>query len=169
MLKKSILLSAFVLFSSCLSAQVVRVGLLGYGTGGGSNNSGATIHLIEASYAPKPRFDAGIYAGFGLSAKGANSSNSAISAGVRYGVQGKFYLLTGTIKPFIGLQAGLNSGASFSVDNTSSSVTDAGVGTNFQITPQAGFRLGPINLWASYQEKSIRYNGGFVFSFGSFK
>ena len=158
-MKKTFTLLALLIIGSIgASAQVVRVGILGAGLGGGQNSGRLAVHIFEAAYAPNPRIDFGGYLG---AAVGGNSESA--SAGIRYGVQSKFYLMTEKFKPFVGLQLGLNTRAK--VDVNSEEIAEAG--TKFQITPQAGIRVGPLNIWASYQN-GFMVNGGLVFGFGKF-
>ncbi|MCP9755215.1 hypothetical protein EGI26_08625 [Lacihabitans sp. CCS-44] len=159
-MRRTLTLAVFMFtLSFSVHAQVVRVGLVGVGVGGGQNSGRFALHLLEASYAPQPRIDFGGYFGAALGA-----STDKASAGVRYGVQSKFYLMTEKFKPFVGLQAGLNSGGFVDV-NTEEVAT---AGTKFQVTPQVGFRVGPLNIWASYQN-GFMVNGGLVFGFGKFE
>ncbi len=159
-MKKGLTLAVFmVTLSMSVSAQVVRVGLAGIGIGGGQKSARFAAHIVEASYAPQPRIDFGGYFGVALGA-----STDKASAAVRYGVQSKVYLMTEKFKPFVGLQAGLNSGGFVDV-NTEEMAT---ANTKFQVTPQLGFRVGPLNIWASYQS-GFMVNGGLVFGFGKFK
>jgi len=153
------LLGLIFICSLSISAQVVRVGIVGIGLGGGDNSGRLALHLIEASFAPRPNFDFGAYYGAQLA-----GNDTGASAGIRYGIQGKYYLLTDKFKPFVGVQAGLNNGLSIDLDTEA--IGEAG--TKFQITPQAGFRFGPLNIWASYQS-GFMFNGGLVFGFGKFK
>jgi hypothetical protein len=157
-MKKTFALFSLITFCSMsISAQVFRVGLLGVGVGGGQNSGRLAVHIFEAAYAPSPRVDFGGYWGVAV----AGDTESA-SAGFRYGAQSKFYLMTGKFKPFVGLQLGLNTGAK--VEEYSEKIA---TGIKFQVTPQAGFRFGPLNIWASYQS-GFMVNGGFVFGFGKF-
>lgn len=159
-MKKNITLSAFLLFCSMsISAQVIRVGLLGIGIGAGNNSGRLGFHLLEASYAPIPKIDYGSYLGLAVSL-----SESKFSTGVRYGLQGKYYFMTEKFRPFVGVQAGLISGLFVDSD----SEIQAKKGSKFQVVPQAGFRVGPLNIWASYQNGFVG-NGGFVFGFGEFR
>jgi hypothetical protein len=155
-----------IICSLSVSAQVVRVGILGIGAGGGANGARLALHLADVSYAPKPKFDAGIYLGMGVGGSG-DETSASVEGGVRYGVQGKYYFMTKKFKPFAGLQVGLNSGVSASVDDTGNTSNEE-AGTKFQVTPQLGFRVGPLNIWASYQS-GFMVNGGLVFGFGKFK
>lgn len=145
-------------FSMTISAQVVRVGLLGIGVGAGNNSGRLGFHILEASYAPLPKIDYGGYLGIGVSI-----SDSKFSTGFRYGLQGKYYFMTEKFRPFVGVQAGLISGLFVDSD----SETQVKKGSKFQVVPQAGFRVGPLNIWASYQNGFVG-NGGFVFGFGDF-
>lgn len=158
-MKKTFTLFALIVFCSMsISAQVVRVGLLGVGVGGGQNSGRLAVYIFEAAYAPNPRIDFGGYLGAAV-----GGDTESASAGIRYGAQTKFYLMTEKFKPFVGLQLGLNTRAK--VDVNTEEIADAG--TKFQVTPQAGFRLGPLNIWTSYQN-GFMVNGGFVFGFGKF-
>jgi hypothetical protein len=157
-MKKIAVLAILVFSAFSMKAQVVRVGLMGVGAGTGQ----IQIHAVDVSYAPQAKFDVGAYFGLGI-----GGSETEASAGTRFGLQSKYYFLTGKFKPFAGVQLGLNTGASVTVDQNTQAATDAKAGTKFQAVPQLGFRLGPINLWASYHN-GVMFNGGFVFGFGSF-
>lgn len=166
---RKILVSVFLLASlSSVNAQVVRVGLLGFGAGGGSKNAGLTMHILDINYAPQPRLDFGIYSNLGVGASAnENAEAGSASGGFGLGVQSKFYLLTGKLKPFVGLQVGPRFGGSakFNADGVTD---DSKAGVQFQVVPQLGLRLGPLNLWGSYANKAVQINGGFVFGFGKF-
>lgn len=174
-MKKITLLFAFALVTTLsANAQVVRASLLtGIGVGGKSNGTTGsgnfTWHLFDLSYAPSPKFDAGVYLDMGVGGS-SNEESADVKAGLSYGLQGKYYFLTNAFKPFIGVQAGLNSGASGTVDANGNVSNESEIGTKFQVTPQAGFRVGPLNLWAAYRTGlGFSVNGGLVWGFGNFK
>jgi hypothetical protein len=157
-MKKIAVLAALVFSTLSIKAQVVRVGLMGVGAGTGQ----LQLHALDVSYAPQAKFDVGAYFGLGI-----GGSETEASAGTRFGLQSKYYFLTGKFKPFAGVQLGLNTGASIEVNNAAPTTESVKAGTKFQAVPQLGFRLGPINLWASYQN-GVMFNGGLVFGFGGF-
>lgn len=160
-MKKTYILLILELFSSIsISAQVVRVGVFGIGLGGSDDKGTGCVHLIEASYASIPNADYG-----GYFAKSLSWSESKESHIVRYGLQGKYYFMIEKFKPFIGLQAGLMSGSFYFITDSDYRVKR---GTKLQVVPQAGFRVGPLNIWASYQSVFM-VNGGLVFGFGKLK
>ena len=160
---KRIFLSLVIAFMfSSAYGQVVRIGVLGLGF----SNESLGLHIMEASYAPKPRFDVGAYikSGIGGSEDGDTAEGTV---GVGMGVQGKFYLLTGTVKPFVGLQVGPRFGASGEVD-LGTGTGDGKAGVSLEVTPQVGLRFGPLNIWGSYENQAVQGNIGFVFGFGNF-
>jgi hypothetical protein len=166
-MKKFLTIVALLLLVINANSQVVRVGLLGVGIGGGSKGGGATLHIVDISYAPQPRFDVGIYSNLGLGGSSdADGENASFRGGFGIGAQGKFYITTGKIKPFVGLQAGPRFGGSVSVSDDL--LEEAKGGVSMQVIPQVGLRLGPVNIWGSYINKSIQGNFGFVFGFGNF-
>jgi hypothetical protein len=156
------LIFSFVLFCAfqAANAQLVRVGILVVGLG-----QGATIHILDINYAPKSRFDVGLYSNLGIGGSGSGETATA-QGGFGLGAQGKFFLTTGTVKPFVGLQVGSLFGGKFSVDESGEDI-DADGGVLFQAVPQVGLRLGPLNIWGSYANKGVLFNAGFVFAFGS--
>jgi hypothetical protein len=156
--KKLFTLSAMLLFTAMMFGQVTRIGVLGFGFGAGA----ATLHIIEASYAPKPSYDLGVYANAGF---GGDENNGSLGTGL--GLQGKYYFLTGKFKPFVGAQTGIRVGFKTNTDSNGNVKDDGGL--FFQAVPQAGFRIGPLNMWASYADNNIQGNLGFVFGFGKFK
>jgi hypothetical protein len=160
----SIVMLVFVFAAFKANAQVVRVG-----TGLGAGKGGLNLNVIELGYAPNANIEAGAY--FGLTVGGeADNSNTTATAegGARYGLQGKYYFREEGFKPYAGLQLGLLSGGSLDVDsNSSTGVTDAKAKTKFDVAPLLGFRVGPLNINASYQ-KGVRFNVGLLFGFGSF-
>lgn len=153
------------------NAQVVRASLFtGVGVGGSSTSGNFSWHLLELAYAPSPKYDAGIYADLGFGAKSDNETSASVSGGLSYGVQGKYYFLTNAFKPFVGLQAGLLTGGNATVDVDGNVSDETSAGTKFQVTPQAGFRVGPLNIWAAYRTNmGFSVNGGLVWGFGKFK
>lgn len=160
-MKKTFILLILELFSSIsTSAQVVRVGIFGIGLGGSDDKGTACVHLVEASYASIPNADYG-----GYFVKAGSWSESKELHVVRYGLQGKYYFMIEKFKPFIGLQAGLMSGSFYFITDSDYRVKK---GTKLQVVPQAGFRVGPLNIWVSYQSVFM-VNGGLVFGFGKFK
>jgi hypothetical protein len=159
-MKKSLVLFALIsLCSMSISAQVYRVGVAGVGAGGGKNSGRIALHIVEASYAPNPNMDFGAYLGTAIGSKGTTGS-----IGTRYGVQSKYYFLTEKFKPFVGVQLGFNS----RVKVEGAAAENLSAGTKLQFVPQAGFRYGPLNVWASYQNSGLMINGGLVFGFGNF-
>lgn len=160
----------FFLLSFGSQAQVVRASLLtGVGLRASSSSANVTWHILDLSYAPKPNFDAGIYFDLGAGGSGSADGSGSVKAGAMYGVQGKYYFLTNTFKPFVGLQAGLQTGGGLNVD-MNSNVQDVEAGTKLQVTPQAGFRVGPLNVWTSYRSGwGLGFHGGLVWGFGNFK
>lgn len=170
-MKTKFLVVAMMLFFGFSSqAQVVRASLFtGLGVRPGSESAGVTWHLLDVSYAPKPSFDAGMYFDLGVGGGADNGGSASASAGFSYGFQGKYYLLTNTFKPFVGLQAGLQTGGSFAVSGDGD-LDELEAGTKFQVTPQAGFRVGPLNVWTSYRTGvGLSFHGGLIWGFGSFK
>lgn len=171
-LMKTIFISAFLATFLAISsqAQVVRASLLtGVGINAGSNSAGVTWHILDVSYAPKPNFDGGMYFDIGAGGSASTDGSGSLKAGAMYGVQGKYYFLTNTFKPFVGLQMGLQSGGSASTD-VDGFIEEVDAKTKFQVTPQAGFRVGPLNIWTSYRTGwGLGFHGGLVWGFGNFK
>jgi hypothetical protein len=158
-MKKSLVLFALIsLCSMSISAQVYRVGVMGVGAGGGKNSGRVALHVVEASYAPNPNMDFGAYLG---SAVGGGKKSATL--GTRFGVQSKYYFLTEKFKPFVGVQLGFHNRTKVQAETENVSA-----GTKLQFVPQAGFRYGPLNVWASYQNSGLMINGGLVFGFGNF-
>ncbi len=166
-----VILCAFMAVFSA-DAQVVRVGILtGVGAGVGASNSKANmaLHILDAAYAPAPNYDFGAYIDLGV--KGSNIDDNSVDAagGLAYGLQGKYYFLTEKFKPFVGLQAGLQTGGKASVDVDGNLSDESKIGTSFQVTPQVGFRVGPLNVWGAYRTgMGLSGNVGLVWGFGSF-
>jgi hypothetical protein len=152
------------LFPLLSFSQVFRVGT-GFGLGGGKNSGAINLNIIEAAYAPMPALEVGGY--FGAAAKvRARIVESKASAGLRYGLQGKYYFKEEGFKPFAGLQVGVLNGFSGSV-NTIGMSSDSNVGKKLEIVPMIGFRASAFTLSMVYQQ-GIRVNLGLLFGFGAF-
>ncbi len=149
------------------SAQVFRLGLGVAGFGFGKNSAGVQIPLVDLGWAPKPSYDFGLYTGFGLDGSTDDAiENESASGGFRIGAQGRYFFnAENAFKPYVGLQAGMLAGATITTDGSD---VDA-KSSKFQVTPLAGFRVGPLNVWANYMNKNVYANVGLLFGIGSFK
>ncbi len=167
-MKKVFLTLVLASTSFLASSQVVRVGL-GFGTPlSGNANSGGISASGELAYAPQPKIDFGVHLGVGAGTS--DIASESVDAGVRYGVHSRYYLKTGTFKPYVGLFATMFSGGE--IDATSQSIVSKK--SNFGATPTVGFRLGPLNLNAGYtlgggSFKGLNAGFGLLFGFGKFK
>lgn len=171
-MKKIISFTLSLALLACISAsaQVFRLGVGLAGVSVSDSKAGIHMPLLDLGYAPNPSMEFGLYTGIGLDADydelESLEDDEEISGGFRFGVQGKYYFMTEkAFRPYVGLQAGLLAGAT--VIKGSDKVEEKE--TKFQVTPMAGFRLGPLNAWASYMNKSVYANVGLIFGFGSFR
>ena len=152
------------LFPILSFSQVFRVGT-GFGMGGGKNSGAINLNVIEVGYAPSPSLEMGGY--FGAAAKvRASILESKASAGLRYGLQGKYYFKEEGFKPFAGLQVGVLNGFSGSV-NTIGMSSDSEIGKKLEIVPMIGFRASAFTFSMAYQQ-GIKVNLGLLFGFGTF-
>lgn len=149
------------------SAQVFRLGVGVAGFGLGKNSAGVQIPLIDLGWAPQPSYDFGLYTGFGLDGSASDAVDSGTATGgFRIGGQGRYFFNTeGVFRPYLGVQAGMLAGATVTKEGS-----DVDTKTSkFQVTPLAGVRVGPLNIWANYMNKNVYANIGLLFGIGSFK
>ncbi len=151
------------------SAQVFRLGVGVIGVSPGKNNVGVQLPLIDLGWAPKPAYDFGIYTAAGLKGSVDDFENESGEAtgGFRIGAQGRYFFMADRVfRPYVGLQAGVLAGAKVQIGDADSSEKTE---NKFQVAPLAGFRVGPLNVWGTYQNKGVYANVGLLFGIGSFK
>ena len=151
------------------SAQVFRLGVGLVGVSPSKNTVAVQVPLIDLGWAPTPSYDFGIYSAAALKASADDVENESGEAtgGFRIGAQGRYFFMADRVfKPYIGLQAGVLAGAKVQIGDVDNSEKTE---NKFQVSPMAGFRVGPLNVWANYMNKNVYANVGLLFGIGSFK